>query len=654
MHVHRPGPPSPNPAPHAATGPTAAFGPFPAPHAERGPGLPAGRPARRLPLPSPPLPRQRPACGAWVAGPPFPPPRPAPPRRTEGGPAGPSHTGGLGLPAGPPPRACLGSPGSAAGRPCQRGPRPSFLPPAGRGEGRARAAPARSPEEAHAAGLARRPSGPTEQAGAASPRFPRQARRPCRSITRAPRPGPASRPLPPPCLPRPGRDPLARAPPLAPTPVPVGGRAPASGPPAALAGPGPGKGRGAGGLARPQARAAPRWPPPAAVAARSRTPSAASSADMLGAPVPKAAAQPALPTAHVRALREGRGGAGGARPPAPPPPPRCSSRPGRLTSFAAYWLPLPVAHSVPSPPGGYWPSVLLTLPFLSVIGRSVRRSLASPARKLFPDWAFPLCFGNYWLRLLSVKAPEHGFSFSAVFFYPASYPGQDWRKRLSVSALAPPSLPPPATSFPSRRGLPAGHWLSAPPVPQPLSPRPRLRQTGVNLPVGAFSWLAAAPANKAEPAGAGEGPAGPGGAAERVLARAPLRTAIGRGAGGEGERCAASPLSHGGGGGAARSTRMFARLHHRQPIRGRGVRLLVAGGRGLAPARGSRCASRARGGRLRPAAGPGPVGGAAVFPTVKSEAGGASVLGVPSRRRRGGGQGTEHRTGPAEGPPPEK
>lgn len=99
---------------------------------------------------------------------------------------------------------------------------------------------------------------------------------------------------------------------------------------------------------------------------------------------------------------------------------------------------------------------------------------------------------------------------------------------------------------------------------------------------------------------------------------------------------------------------MFARLHHRQPIRGRGVRLLVAGGRGLAPARGSRCASRARGGRLRPAAGPGPVGGAAVFPTVKSEAGGASVLGVPSRRRRGGGQGTEHRTGPAEGPPPEK
>lgn len=79
---------------------------------------------------------------------------------------------------------------------------------------------------------------------------------------------------------------------------------------------------------------------------------------------------------------------------------------------------------------------------------------------------------------------------------------------------------------------------------------------------------------------------------------------------------------------------MFARLHHRQPIRGRGVRLLVAGGRGLAPARGSLCASRARGGRLRPAAGPGPVGGAAVFPTVKSEAGGASVLGVPSRRRR--------------------
>ncbi|XP_055672449.1 uncharacterized protein LOC114012563 [Falco peregrinus] len=47
-------------------------------------------------------------------------------------------------------------------------------------------------------------------------------------------------------------------------------------------------------------------------------------------------------------------------------------------------------------------------------------------------------------------------------------------------ALAPPSLPPPATSFPSRRGLPAGHWLSAPPVPQPLSPRPPLRESGVN------------------------------------------------------------------------------------------------------------------------------------------------------------------------------
>lgn len=107
--------------------------------------------------------------------------------------------------------------------------------------------------------------------------------------------------------------------------------------------------------------------------------------------------------------------------------------------------------------------------------------------------------------------------------------------------------------------------------------------------------------------------------AERVPLRAALDTAIGRGEGGKVRDLPLVPR------GAAMGTRMFARLHHRQPIRECGVRR----GRGLAPA--CRCAPRARGVRrgvgLPPA--PASVGGAAIFITVKDEAAVVSLICVP-------------------------
>lgn len=306
------------------------------------------------------------------------------------------HRGGLGFPTVPPPCALPGSPTS---RPYQRGPRLSFSPTAGRGGGRACAAPVRSPGTHTQQALPAAPPAPRSRpAPPASPHSGAQA--PTLGKTRVQaRPGPFYPPLPASARTRPA---LPRTPRPALTPLPVGGRTPASPGVRApgVSGPDPGVRVEVGvGLAWPQARASPRWPPPAAVAARSRTPSAASSADMLGAPVPKAAAGPALPAAHVRALREGgRDGTGHG----PRPRPRC--RPGRPASFPAYWLPLPSLIPYPPPPGGYWPFALPVLPFLGAIGRSVRRSPAIPAQKLFPGWAIPLCFGDYWLPLLSVKA----------------------------------------------------------------------------------------------------------------------------------------------------------------------------------------------------------------------------------------------------------
>lgn len=229
--------------------------------------------------------------------------------------------------------------------------------------------------------------------------------------------------------------------------------------------------------------------------------------------------------------------------PGPAPPPFPAGPPRVLPSLLAAAA---VAHHFPPPPGGHWPPALPALRCLSVVGRSVRRSPASPAQKLFPDWAFPLCFGNYWLRCLSIKALAHGLCLSPHFYFffirPRSLGRTDRSGCQRAPLPLPASLPPPhpfppgavclqaigsrrrqsrCLSRPGRRFTKWAcieRWVPSPDWPSPL-PIKRGRRT------------------PAEPQ-----------SASRPAHRSARRLVAGR-AGGEGERCAASPVSRGGVGG---------------------------------------------------------------------------------------------------------
>lgn len=154
-----------------------------------------------------------------------------------------------------------------------------------------------------------------------------------------------------------------------------------------------------------------------------------------------------------------------------------------------------VAQPGPPSPRGHWPPAPLALPCHVAIGRSVRRSPASPRRGAFPDWVPRPCFVNDWLPLLSIKAPRtetaflHSFSSGLAAWVGLTEAAVSER-------LAPPRRPPPAaTASPSRRVLPAGHWLPAPPVARPLLPRPLPLEMGVTRAAGASYRLVLSPAN---------------------------------------------------------------------------------------------------------------------------------------------------------------
>lgn len=282
-----------------------------------------------------------------------------------------------------------------------------FSLPPGRGRGRA------LPADRQAAGPARHPSGPAEQAGAASPRFPRQARRPCRSVTRAPRPGPAPRPLPllGPAQTRPSRP--------CPTdgPDPSTCRQTSAGVPRRWGHRRPGRARpGCEGawlsLRRGPPRADRRRPQSLPARALRAPPAARTCWEPLSQRPPLGPPSPP-PTSE----RSGRGGLGTANGPAPTGPPPFPHGPPHV--FLSLLAGAAVAHLVPPPPCGHWPSAMPILSFPSVIGLSIRCSPASPTQKPFSDWAFPLCLATIGCGSCQPRRWRTE-SFSALFFYPAS------------------------------------------------------------------------------------------------------------------------------------------------------------------------------------------------------------------------------------------
>lgn len=342
-------------------------------------------------------------------------------------------------------------------------------------------------------------------------------------------------------------------------------------------------------LARAQVRAAPRWPPPAAAAARSRTRSAASSADML---------EPSSPRPRHRA-RESWAGPGSPRPPHP------------------------TAH---------WPPATSAQPFLAVIGRCVRRSHPGPAQKLFSDWVSPACFGNYWLRLSSVKTTAQGLRLSPHFFFPASQPRAGLTEA-AVSEQPRPFQPPsrrhipslPAARFACRPLAPSAATPAASLAPAAASPRGREPTRGLLFLIGRCSCQSSAA----------------GGAAERGPARAPSRSARRLVAGRA--RGARPPPCPTGGSGEYPYVRAIT-----SPPANQGARGQVSRPRGAGPGApgGTHCTSHGPGGGSRdPGSGVWHLGllsvpslrlpvWAAGVTAAKSQAGGVSVLYVPICPRR--------------------
>ncbi|XP_053793479.1 mucin-1-like [Vidua chalybeata] len=227
-------------------------------------------------------------------------------------------------------------------------------------------------------------------------------------------------------------------------------------------------------LARAQVRAAPRWPPPAAAAARSRTRSAASSADML---------EPPSPPARVTAL--GRAGRGQAHP-ARPGPPTIGRRPRRhspsslslVDAFAAHTQAPPKSFSLIGSPS----SALVT------IGCSARQSRRQRTHSVFLRTFF-----------FSASQPRAGLTEAAVSERPR--PSQPPSRRHI------PSLP--AARFACRPLAPSAATPAASLAPAAASPRGREPTRGCLLLIGRRPCQSSAA----------------GGAAERGPARAPSRSA---------------------------------------------------------------------------------------------------------------------------------